>query len=72
VFVGAFRERPLKGSFPYRRLDALWLNVRQDHWIVSQAHLVAIDGRGTADREIMGFSLGRSEEYASGRISCGD
>jgi transposase-like protein len=45
-------------------LDALYLKVRQDHRIVSQALIVAIAVRDTGDREILGVSLGQSEEYA--------
>ena len=64
VFVDAFRNRPLEGSYPYLWLDALYLKVRQDHRIVSQALIVAIAVRDTGDREILGVSLGQSEEYA--------
>lgn len=63
-FVDAFRNRPLDGSYPYLWLDALYLKVRQDHRIVSQALIVAIAVRDTGDREILGLSLGQSEEYA--------
>ena len=64
VFVDAFRNRPLEGGYPYLWLDALYLKVRQDHRIVSQALIVAIAVRDTGDREILGVSLGQSEEYA--------
>jgi putative transposase len=62
--VEAFRNRPLEGSYPYVWLDALYLKVRQDHRIVSQALVIAIGVRATGDRDILGFSLGASEEYA--------
>jgi putative transposase len=62
--VQAFRSRPLQGSYPYLWLDALYLKVRQDHRILNQALIVAIAVRETGDREIVGFSLGASEEYA--------
>jgi putative transposase len=62
--VQAFRSRPLQGSYPYLWLDALYLKVRQDHRILNQALVVAIGVRETGDREIVGFSLGASEEYA--------
>jgi putative transposase len=62
--VGAFRNRPLEGSYPYVWLDALYLKVRQDHRIVNQALVIAIGVRETGDRDILGFSLGASEEYA--------
>jgi transposase-like protein len=63
-FVEAFRGRPLEGSYPYLWLDALYLKVRQDHRIVNQALVVAIGVKDSGEREILGFSLGQSEEYA--------
>lgn len=62
--VQGFRNRPLLGGYPYVWLDALYLKVRQDHRIVSQAVIVAIGVRETGEREILGFTLGASEEYA--------
>jgi putative transposase len=62
--VETFRKRPLDGSYPYLWLDALYLKVRQDHRIVNQALVIAIGVRETGDRDILGFSLGASEEYA--------
>jgi len=62
--VETFRNRPLEGSYPYLWLDALYLKVRQDHRIVNQALVIAIGVRETGDRDILGFSLGASEEYA--------
>jgi len=52
--VGYFRNRPLLGAYPYVRLDALYLKVRQDHRIVSQAVIVAIYVRETGDRVMKG------------------
>jgi transposase-like protein len=40
------------------------LKVRQDHRIVSQAFVIAIGVRDMGERDILGFSLGASEEYA--------
>jgi putative transposase len=62
--VATFRNRPLEGSYPYLWLDALYLKVRQDHRIVNQALVIAIGVRETGDRDVLGFSLGASEEYA--------
>ena len=62
--VEAFRNRPLEGKYPYLWLDALYLKVRQDHRIVSKALIVAIGVRETGEREILGLTLGASEEYA--------
>lgn len=60
--VRAFRERPLRGDYPYMWLDATYLKVRQNHRIVSMAAVVAIGVRETGEREILGFAIGASEE----------
>ena len=39
--VEPFRNRPLEGQYPFVRLDALYLKVRQNHRIVSQALVIA-------------------------------
>lgn len=62
--VQAFRERPLEGEYPYLWLDATYLKVRQNHRIVSMATVVATGVRQTGEREILGFSVGASEEEA--------
>ncbi len=62
--VEGFRNRRLEGSYPYLWLDALYLKVRQDHRIVNQAMVIAIGVRETGERDVLGFSLGASEEYA--------
>lgn len=60
--VRAFRERPLRGTYPYVWLDATYLKVRQNHQIVSMAGVVAIGVQDTGEREILGFEVGASEE----------
>jgi len=62
--VDAFRNRRLEGGYPYLWLDALYLKVRQNHRIVSQAMVIAIGVRETGEREVLGFALGASEEEA--------
>lgn len=62
--VTAFRERPLTASYPYLWLDALYLKVRQNHRVVSQAVVIAIGVRSSGDREILGFDVGASEDEA--------
>jgi putative transposase len=62
--VEGFRNRRLEGEYPYLWLDALYLKVRQNHRIVSQAMVIAIGVRETGDRDILGFALGASEEEA--------
>ena len=62
--VRQFRERKLEGTYPYIWLDALYLKVRQNHRIVSQAVVIAIGAKETGEREILGFDIGASEEHA--------
>lgn len=62
--VRHFRERKLETPHPYVWLDALYLKVRQNHRIVSQAVVIAIGVKETGEREIVGFDIGASEEYA--------
>jgi putative transposase len=62
--VRQFRERQLEGTYPYIWLDALYLKVRQNHRIVSQAVVIAIGVKETGEREILGFDIGASEEHA--------
>ena len=62
--VRQFRERKLEGTYPYVWLDALYLRVRQNHRIVSQAVVIAIGVKETGEREILGFDIAASEEHA--------
>jgi transposase-like protein len=62
--VEPFRQRPLIGPYPYVWLDALYLKVRQNHKITSQALVIAIGVRETGEREVLGWALGASEEQA--------
>jgi putative transposase len=62
--VRQFRERKLEATHPYVWLDALYLKVRQNHRIVSQAVVIAIGVKETGEREILGFDVGASEEHA--------
>ncbi len=59
--VRGFRTRPLEHVYPYVWLDALYLKVRQNHRIVSQAAVVAIGVRETGEREVLGLALGAGE-----------
>ena len=63
--VDQFRNRPLDGTYPYLWLDAVYLKVRHNHRIVNEAVVLAIGARDTGEREILGFSVGVSEEEAS-------
>lgn len=62
--VEAFRNRPLEGSYPYVWLDALYVKVRVNHRIVSQAVVMAIGVRETGERALLGFAVGASEDAA--------
>jgi putative transposase len=62
--VERFRSRPLEGQYPFVWLDALYLKVRDNHRIVSQALVIATGVRETGEREVLGFALGASEEEA--------
>jgi putative transposase len=62
--VERFRSRPLEGQYPFVWLDALYLKVRDNHRIVSQALVIATGVRESGEREVLGFALGASEEEA--------
>lgn len=62
--VEPFRNRPLEGQYPFIWLDALYLKVRHNHRIVSQALVIATGVRESGEREVLGFALGASEEEA--------
>ncbi len=59
-----FRNRPLKGRYPYVWLDATYLKVRQNHRIVSLALVIAIGVNEAGERDVLGFALGASETEA--------
>ncbi len=61
--VEAFRTRPLSHArFPYIYLDATYLHVRCDHHVVSKAVVIATGVREDGHREILGVSVGDSED----------
>ena len=63
--VSAFKERRLDHSaFPYVYLDATYLHVRDDHHVVSKAVVIATGVRADGHREVLGFSVGDSEDEA--------
>jgi transposase-like protein len=63
--VSAFKERRLDHSgFPYIYLDATYLHVRDDHHVVSKAVVIATGIRADGHREVLGFSVGDSEDEA--------
>ena len=61
--VEAFRTRPLSHArLPYIYLDATYLHVRCDHHVVSKAVVIATGVREDGHREILGVSVGDSED----------
>src|SRR3954466_10489741 len=59
--VNAFLDRPLEGEWPYLRLDATCLKVRDGGRIVSVAAIIAVAVGTEGRREIVGLHLGPSE-----------
>ena len=59
--VGAFLKRPLEGDWPYLRLDATYLKVREGGRIVSVAAIIAVAANTDGRREIVGLHIGPSE-----------
>lgn len=63
--VSAFKDRRLDhDAFPYLYLDATYLHVRDDHHVVSKAVVIATGVRADGHREVLGFSVGDSEDEA--------
>jgi putative transposase len=62
--VDAFRNRPLERAYPYVWLDALYLKVRINGRVVSQALVIAIGVRETGERDVLGVELGAAENRA--------
>ena len=60
----AFRTRPLTTPFPYLFLDATYVKARVGGRVVSRAVVVATGVATSGDREILGLSLGDSEDEA--------
>ncbi len=62
--VGAFRNRPLDGAYPYLWLDATFIKVREGGRVVNMALVMAVGVRDSGEREILGFELGGNEDGA--------
>jgi transposase-like protein len=61
ALVTEFRNRLLTPCYPYVWLDAIYLKVRQNGRIVSQAAVIAIGVCETGERHILGLALGAGE-----------
>ena len=63
--VGAFRDRSLGHSgFPYLFLDATYLKAHEGPHVVSKAVVIATGVRADGGREVLGLSVGDSEDGA--------
>jgi transposase-like protein len=63
--VGAFCERSLAGTpFPYVFLDATYLKAHHGPHVVSKAVVIATGVRADGGREVLGLSVGDSEDGA--------
>jgi putative transposase len=58
--VNAFLTRPLEGDWPYLRIDATYVKVRQAGRIVSVAVIIAVALNTDGVREIVGVAVGPS------------
>jgi putative transposase len=59
--VELFRGRPLEGAYPYLRLDAKHVKVRDHGRVVSKALVVAYAVHETGVREVIGLDIGEVE-----------
>ena len=62
--VEAFLNRPIEGDWPYVRLDAACVSVRQAGRIVSVAVTIAVGVNTEGRREVLGLDTGVSEAEA--------
>lgn len=52
-----FRNRRLKGDYPFLIMDATYFKVRENHRVISKALMVALGINGSGRKEILGFNL---------------
>jgi transposase-like protein len=62
--VGAFRERPLEGRYPYVWLDAKVERVREPGGVRQKALVIAYGVHETGRREVVGLDVGEAETEA--------
>jgi transposase-like protein len=62
--VDQFRNRPLKESYPYVWVDALYVKVIQNHRFVTLPLVIAVGVDEDGERHLLGFDLGGSEDEA--------
>src|ERR1051326_5905217 len=59
--VKTFLDRPIEGDWPYLRIDATYVKVRNTGRIVSVAVIVAVAVNSDGRREVLGMDIGPSE-----------
>jgi putative transposase len=62
--VGEFTQRPIGEPFPYVFLDATYLKAHEGPQVVSKAVVIATGVRSDGHREVLGLSVGDSEDRA--------
>ena len=62
--VQAFLQRPLEGESPYLWLDATYVKVRKNGWVVSVAVIIVCVVNSDGRWEIIGMGIGESEAKA--------
>ena len=62
--VAQFRGRPLQDKYPYIWLDAIVLNVRENHRVVKLLLGIGIGMDEHGERHILDFDLGAGESEA--------
>ncbi len=62
--VAQFRERRLQSNYPYIWLDAIALNVRENHRVVKLSLGIAVGFDEQGERHILGLDMGAGESEA--------
>ncbi len=57
-------QQPLEGEWPYLWLDATYVKVRKNGWVVSVAVIIACAVNSDGRWEIIGMGIGESEAKA--------
>lgn len=65
--VTAFLDHSIEGDWPYLRVDATYVKVRQAGRIVSVAVIVAVGVNSDGRREVLGMDVGPSEAETFGQ-----
>ena len=55
--VHEFKERKLEGEYPFIIVDATYFKVRENHWVISKALMIAFAYNAKGKQEIIGFEL---------------